>query len=55
MKLYGWCKRITRKYSWLTVKFEFSDRYDTYLVSFYPSSKIENSEQFNIDAMTFEE
>ena len=54
-KLYGWCKRITRKYGWLTVKFEFSDRYDTYLVSFYPSSIIENSDQFNIDAMAFED
>ena len=54
-KLSEWCKMITQKYEWLTVKFEYSDGRGTYLVSFYPSSKTESCEQFNIDAMAFED
>ena len=54
-KLRNWCNNITLKYEWLTVKFEYNDRRGTYLVSFYPCSKIEESDQFNIDAMAFED
>ena len=44
---------ISQKYEWLTVKFEYSDGRGTYLVSFYPSSKTENCEQFKNRKMKY--
>ena len=55
VRLRNWCNMITKKYEWLTVKFEYNDKRETYLVSFYPCSKIDTCDQFNIDAMAFED
>ena len=51
VRLRNWCNMITQKYEWLTVKFEYNDKRETYLVSFYPCSKIDTCDQFNIEAM----
>lgn len=50
-----WAEEITQKYPWLIVKFEFCEQRNKYLVSFYPLQIIENSDEFNDDALRFED
>ena len=52
-KLRTWFSQMTKKYSWLRIKFEFSEVRGVFMVSFSPVSLIEFSEQFNRDAMKF--
>lgn len=48
-----WAYQMIKSFSWLVVKYEYSKKYRTYLVSFMPSSMIDESEEFNIEAMAF--
>lgn len=50
-----WGDAFTKKYEWLTVRFEFSKARGNYLVSFYPLSRIENDDKFNLEVMDFED
>ena len=50
-----WSNEMLTKYEWLRVKFEFSAKRGIYLVSFSPKSQIELSDEFNIEAMRFED
>ena len=53
--LLPWCKEMVEKFNWLTIKYELSKKYGVYLVSFSPSSKIDDCNEFNVDAMKFED
>lgn len=50
-----WCQNMIKKYEWLTIRFEFNEIQKLYLVSFYPITKIDLSDDFNKDALTFED
>lgn len=52
-QLRSWFTEMTKKYSWLRIKFEFNKVEGVYMVSFSPVSKIELSDEFNKDAMQF--
>lgn len=52
-QLRSWFSQITKKYTWLQVKFEFNEERGVFMVSFSPKSHIEDSDEFNIDAMLF--
>lgn len=54
-RLRQWFASITIKYPWLSIKFEYGERKGAYLVSFSPVTMIELSDEFNLDAMQFEE
>ncbi|MCR5139437.1 MAG: hypothetical protein K6B45_04665 [Bacteroidaceae bacterium] len=53
--LRDWAKEMVRKYEWLTIKFEYSDARDRYLVSYSPSAVIEDNEAFCRESMSFED
>ena len=50
-----WSKEMLTKYEWLRVKFEFNAKRGVYLVSFSPKSQILLSDEFNLEAMRFED
>lgn len=53
-KLRAWFAIMQKKYSWLSIMFEFSEEEDCYLVSFSPSSESLRNEEFCKDALEFE-
>lgn len=53
-KIADWSKEITAAYPGLRVRYEYSDRYNTYLVSLYPDA-LKDLEAFSKDAMAFED
>lgn len=54
-KLSTWFDKMMTKYEWLSIKFEYSCKFKSYLVSFSPSSKIEESDEFCEESMNFED
>lgn len=52
-QLRTWFAQMTKKYSWLRIKFEFNENRGVFMVSFSPVSQIELSNDFNMDAMKF--
>ena len=54
-KLVAWFDKMMTKFEWLSIKFEYSDKLRSYLVSFSPSSKIEESDEFCAESMNFED
>lgn len=50
-----WFGKMLLKYTWLKIKFEYSEIEKCYMVSFSPSSKINVSEEFSKDALDFED
>ena len=46
---------MVEKYDWLTIKYEYSDFYHTFLVGFSPLGIIDNHNDFNRDALAFED
>lgn len=50
-----WFEEMTSKYSWLSFRYEFSTKLGTYIVGFYPSDKVDSSDEFCLDAIQFEE
>lgn len=53
-ELIAWFKIITSRFQWISVKYEYSDKLKSFLVSFSPSDKINESDEFCIEAMRFE-
>jgi len=53
IQLRNWFTRMTKKYSWLRIKFEFNEVRGVFLVSFSPVCQIELSDEFNLDVMNF--
>ena len=49
-QLRTWFAQMTKKYSWLRIKFEFNENRGVFMVSFSPVSQIELSNDFNMDA-----
>lgn len=54
-KLINWFNVVITKFEWLSIKFEYSDKLKVYLISFSPSSKIDKSDDFCMEAMRFED
>lgn len=52
-QLRAWFSQMTKKYTWLIIKFEFNEGRGVFMVSFSPLNKIELSDDFNRDAMQF--
>ena len=52
-QLRSWFSQMTKKYTWLRIKFEFNENRGVFMVSFSPKNHIEDSDEFNIDAMQF--
>lgn len=52
-QLRAWASRMTKKYTWLFIKFEFCESRGVFMVSFSPLNQIELSDEFNLDAMQF--
>jgi hypothetical protein len=52
-KLHAWFSQMTEKYVWLRIKFEFNEVRGVFMVSFSPIYQIEQSDEFNLDAMNF--
>lgn len=52
-QLRTWFSQMTKKYSWLRIKFEFNEVRRVFMVSFSPVNQIELSDEFNRDAMQF--
>ncbi len=48
-----WARQMVERFNWLEVKYEYSEKYRTYLVSFSPSSMIEDCDEFNLEAIAF--
>lgn len=54
-KLLGWFSEMTAKYSWLSFRYEFSEKLGVFIVGFYPSDKVDSSDEFCMDAIKFED
>ncbi len=52
-QLRAWFSQMTKKYTWLIIKFEFNEGRGVFMVSFSPLNNIELSDDFNRDAMQF--
>lgn len=48
-----WATVMVNHFSWLTIKFEFSEKYRTFLVDFVYSSEYDDCDEFNVQAMSF--
>lgn len=45
---------MVKNYNWLTIKYEYNDEKDKYLVSYSPKEKIQSDESFMKDSMMIE-
>jgi hypothetical protein len=48
-----WANEMVQNYPWLTVKFEYNQRFGTFLVDFVYSIEYQNNEDFHRDALGF--
>ncbi|ERJ81855.1 hypothetical protein HMPREF1990_01182 [Porphyromonas gingivalis W4087] len=59
VRLHNWFTGIVSRYQWLSVKFEYSERFGVYLVSYFYESKfdqnIEEYDCFFEESMKFED
>lgn len=53
--LRSWAKKMVKRYSWLTIRFEYSNDENHYLVSYYFSEKIDENNPFYKEALDFED
>lgn len=53
--LRSWFEEMVNRYKWLSIKFEYSEKYNVYLVSYAPIQKIEEDSRFIKDSMDFED
>ena len=53
LTIQNWAKEMVSIYTWLTIKFEFSNRYKTFLVDFIYPSQYGDDESFHRAAMAF--
>ncbi len=54
-ELQTWCRRMVEKYTWLTIKYEFSKSYDCLLVSFNGGKDNLAGEEFCKYVLAFED
>ena len=54
-KLKNWFEDMVNRYTWLNIKFEYSETREIYLVSYSPIQKIEESDSFIKESMDFED
>lgn len=54
-KLRNWFEDMVNRYTWLNIKFEYSEKREIYLVSYSPIQKIEESNSFIKESMDFED
>ena len=47
-------KIMVKNYNWLTIKFEYNEKKDKYLVSYSPNDKIQNDDNFMRESMLME-
>jgi len=50
-----WAQEMVQKYAWLTIRYEYNDTRNRYLVSYSPSEIIEENEEFCRESMSFED
>ena len=55
MTLRRWAQGMVSRYTWLTVRFEYSQTERGYLVSYAPKQKIAKNERFMDESMAFED
>ncbi len=48
-----WAYQMVKRFNWLVVKYEYSEKFRTYLVSFSPMSMIDENDKFNLEAIAF--
>jgi len=52
-RLQAWFGVITEAYSWLTVRYEFCETLNVFLVGLYPTEIIEKDDEFCLEVLTF--
>ena len=55
MTLRRWAQDMVSRYTWLTIRFEYSEKRSVYLVSYSPAQKIDENEPFMLESMAFED
>lgn len=50
-----WFSQMLEKYTWLSIKYEFSTKRNCFMVSFSPASIISQDDDFCIEALAFED
>ena len=50
-----WAEDLVSRYTWLTIRFEYSEKEGVYLVSYYPEWKIERDTDFVRESAAFED
>lgn len=53
LTIQNWAEEMVRIYTWLTIKFEYSNRYKTFLVDLVYPSQYGDDENFHRAAMAF--
>lgn len=46
---------MVKRYNWLTIKFEYNEKKQCYLVSYSPKDKIQSDDEFITDSMMLEQ
>ncbi len=55
LTIQNWAKEMVDIYNWLTIKYEYSKRYRTFLIDFVYPSQYGNNESFHRAALAFNE
>lgn len=53
LTIQNWAKEMVAIYNWLTIKFEYSDKYKTFLVDLIYPSQYGDEDSFHLAAMAF--
>ena len=53
--LRDWSQKMLERFIWLCIRFEYNKERGVYLISFSPSEKIDESEDFCREALAFED
>lgn len=53
LTIQNWAKKMVSIYTWLTIKFEYSNKYKTFLVDFIYPAQYGDDENFHREAMAF--
>lgn len=54
-RMTSWFRDMVSRYDWLSIRFEYSETRETYLVSYSPAEEIELSDAFIRESMAFED
>ena len=50
-----WAEDMVKRYTWLTIRFEYNEKRRAYLISYSPESKADEDERFVIESSAFED